>query len=345
MKSTPFLPRFGWFIFILIGIMSLVSCGETFLPTPTAAVLPTPVTSTPAPTPTAETMVAIEIAAADLVLSLPDTWIIGEGLVTPLGLVFYLGPEPLGPGPSSSTLIVADGTQYDVASLAAAILCGNNCALALEPTELAGQSGQKIIFTAPNTPTLEWFFLEHDDQILAFTLHDPITLITQPQIIASLEMVERVVIVPTTTPTETPLPPTPTFTPAPPTPTPGPPTDDPLDVMIAFLRAAANDPNTLGITYLSNELRVRVGTGETLLSLMNLENDFSNFTVEFISNLNGVRTYQASLIFTEHPTVWRNIFMIAEDGQWVISGFEIIAPPAITPTPGITPTLTITPAE
>lgn len=340
MKFTPFSSRLTLFLFIFIGLLGLTGCGKTFLPTPTPAPLPVPATFTPSPTATPETMVEQEIAAADLILSLPDTWIIGEGLVTPLGLVYYLGPEPLGSGPSSSTLVVADGEQYEVAELAAALLCGSPCELDLTQADIAGQSGQKVSFTAPNTPTLEWFFLEHNGQLLAFTLHDPLTLITHPQIIASLELIERVVIVPTATPTTTPLPATPTFTPLPPTPTPGPPTDDPLEVMIAFLRAAANDPNTLGVTYLSNELRIRIGQGTTLLELMLLTSDFSNFSVEFVSNLNGVRTYRANILFPEQPGVWRNIFMIAEDGHWVISGFAEIDPPPLTPTPRVSPTAT-----
>ncbi|MBK9049504.1 MAG: hypothetical protein IPL78_00890 [Chloroflexi bacterium] len=102
---------------------------------------------------------------------------------------------------------------------------------------------------------------------------------------------------------------------------------------IAFLRAAANDPETLGLTFLSDNLRNQVGTGTTLLQLMSLTEPFSTFEILFLGPIEEVLTYRAQLQFPDGRTTWRLIRVIAEDGQWVMSDFEVIEPPPITPTP------------
>jgi len=331
----------GYLSVLIFLLVSLTACGQTFIPSDTPVPTVTPIPLTPTPTVTPETWVEVEIAAANLILSLPDTWVIGDAQLTPLGLVINLGPEPLGPGPFSSTLVIADPAHYEAESLAAALSCSEPCAIPLETTTLAGQPAQRAILGAETTTPLEWYFLEHGGQLLAFTLHDATTLSTRADILASLELIEVVVVVPTATPSLTPIPPTITPTPPPPTPTPGPPTDEPLDVTIAFLRAAANDPETLGLTFLSDNLRNQVGTGTTLLQLMSLSEPFSTFEILFLGPIEGVLTYRAQLQFLDGRTTWRLIKVIAEDGQWVMNDFQVIEPPATTPTS--TATLEVTP--
>lgn len=327
----------GW-----LFLLSIVGCGKTFVPTPTVPPPHTPVPDTPTPSPTPETLVEVDIAAANLILSLPDTWVVGEGQLTPLGLVINLGPEPLGPGPFSSTIVVANPHEYDAATLAAALSCNTPCDIPLETFTLAGQPAQWAILGTDTATPLEWYFLEHGGQLIAFTLHDAVTLVTRQDIVDSLTLVDVVVVVPTPTRTPTPLPPTETPTPLPPTPTFGPPTEEPLDVVLAFLRAAANDPETLGITYLSNTLRTRVGQGETLLELMELEQGFSTFELLFLGNQEGILIYRANLNLVSGGNAWRRITVIAEEGEWVMSGFQIIDPPPATAT---SEPLTVTPDE
>ncbi len=345
MKAKVHTPtgQHGYLSVMIFLLVSLTACGQTFLPANTLVPSATPIPLTPTLTATPETWVEVEIAAANLILSLPDTWVIGEAQLTPLGLVINLGPEPLGPGPFSSTLVIADPAQYEAESLAAALACSEPCTIPLETTTLASQPAQRAILGEETTTPLEWYFLEHGGQLLAFTLHDATTLITREDIVTSLELVEVVVVVPTATPSLTPIPPTITPTPPPPTPTPGPPTDEPLDVTIAFLRAAANDPETLGLTFLSDNLRNQVGTGTTLLQLMSLTEPFSTFEILFLGPIEGVLTYRAQLQFPDGRTTWRLIRVIAEDGQWVMSDFEVIEPPPITPTPATTTENTPTP--
>ena len=334
----------GWLVGWLF-LLSVVGCGKTFVPTPTVAPPATPIPDTATPSPTPENLVEVEIAAANLNLSLPDTWQVGDAQLTPLGLVINLGPEPLGPGPFSSTLVVADPAEYDAAALAAALACSTPCDIPLETLTLAGQPAQRATLGADTATPLEWYFLEHGGQLIAFTLHDAATLATRPDIVESLTLLEVIVVVPTPTITPTPVPPTATPTPLPPTPTFGPPTEEPLDVVLAFLRAAANDPETLGITYLSNTLRTEIGQGETLLGLMAVEQPFTTFEVLFLGNQEGVLMYRANLQLVDGTDAWRRINVIAEEGQWVMSGFQIVDPPTATPTPShttATPTATLT---
>ncbi len=324
----------GWQLFFLAG---LTACSESIQPTATLPASPTvlPAIATATIPATPEKLVRTEIAAASLTLSLPDTWVVGESQLTPLGLVIHLGPEPLGPGPFSSTLIVTDPNQYEAATLAAALACNQECAVPLIPTTVAGQPAQKAILGADSPTPLEWFFLTREGQLLAFTLHDAQTLITRSDLVDSLELDEVVLVATaTSTPTATPLPP-PTATPTlvPPTATPGPPVEEPLAVVIAFLHAAANDPDTLGVTYLSNNLRTAIGEGETLLDLMALDQGFINFSVRFSGNLNNVLSYEANLHLSDGSTTWRMVYVIAEEGQWVMNGFLPITPPPNTATP------------
>lgn len=325
---NPIVWAIGW-----LFLLGAVGCGKTFIPTPTVISPNTPIPNTATPSPTPENFIETEIAAAHLILSLPDTWLVGEGQITPLGLVINLGPEPLGPGPFSSTIVIANPSEYDAAALAAALSCSTPCNIELADTLLAGQPAQRAVLGIDSTTPLEWYFLEHGGQLIAFTLHDAFTLITHQDIVDSLTLVDVVVVVPTPTITPTPLPPTETPTPPPPTPTFGPPAEEPLDVVLAFLRAAANDPETLGITYLSNTLRTRVGQGETLLELIELEQGFSTFEVLFLGNQDGALIYRANLNLTDGTDAWRRITVTAEEGEWVMSGFQIIAPPETAATP------------
>ncbi len=339
-----------WLLFSLIVLLliSLNGCGENFVPTPTLAASPTPVLPTPPPTNTPETWVGREIAAAYLTLSLPDTWIIGESRLTPLGLVINLGTEPLGPGPASSTLIIADPEQIEVEQLAAALSCNEPCAIPFETATIAGRPAQRAILGSDTSTPLEWYFLQHGGQLLAFTIHDATTLLTREDILSTIRLIERVIILPTATPTETPLPPTATPTLPPPTVTPGPPTAQPLDVVIAFLTATATDPDLLAIPYLSDTLRQAISDGETVLSLLSLTEKFITFELTFLGTIEEQLTYRTRLRFTNGQEVWRLIQVIAEDGQWVMNGFIVIEPPPQTPTltPELsTPTPTSTPEE
>jgi hypothetical protein len=66
---------------------------------------------------------------------------------------------------------------------------------------------------------------------------------------------------------------------------------------------------------------------------MSLTEPFSTFEILFIGPIEGVLTYRAQLQFLDGRTTWRLIKVIAEDGEWVMSDFEVIEPPPTTPTP------------
>lgn len=180
-----------WLAAVLLGsLLLLAGCGE---PTPT----PFPTETEPAPgggtgrPSTGGTATAIPLESyynetGGFRLQLPADWQVEEQGETRLGRYYRLGPPPLGPGPASSALFIAENLGAEEA--AQQLQCGPEaCAdeVELEGATLGGRSAQRALIGEGAT-ALEWFFVEAGEQLIFFTLHDPQTLQTRQDLLQTL---------------------------------------------------------------------------------------------------------------------------------------------------------------
>lgn len=303
--------------------------GEAVTGTPTAV---PPPSVTPRPT---ETLVLFTDVETGLTIRLPESWIVGPRQLTVLGWQRLLGPEPLGPGPASSSILVADASELTAPQAAALLHCGDDCPdetqIALEATTITGRPAQRAVIGAETTVALEWFFVEWEGQLVYFSIHDPETLATRTDL---LETLDFVIITPTPTPTQpptatatntpTPLPPTATDTVTPsPVPT-EPPT--PLSVSLDFLQALYDDPDSLeSLSYLSQSLRARTFNGRAAFALLAVERPYWSFQVMWGTEGEDDVVMLATLNFNDGSSVGRYIHLVNENAGWYIN--------AITPGP------------
>ncbi|MDX1663192.1 MAG: hypothetical protein R3272_05315 [Candidatus Promineifilaceae bacterium] len=145
-------------------------------------------------------------ALGNFVISLPATWQVEEQGPTDLGAYYRIGLPPLGPGPESSALFIADAEALTVAEAAVKLGCGEACAAddAFEEIELGGQPAQRVLI-GEGENALEWLFIPYGDRLIFLTLHDPESLETRQDLLQTLHFSE-LTPTPTSTPTATPTP-------------------------------------------------------------------------------------------------------------------------------------------
>jgi hypothetical protein len=109
-------------------------------------------------------------------LMLPRDWTVGEPETTSLGTQYLLGPAPLAEaGPANSAIIVANAAETTVADLGEQLLCGGGC----EPPATSsitlrnGMNAQYALIGGEGAPGQPWYFVEHQDRLIAFSIHDP----------------------------------------------------------------------------------------------------------------------------------------------------------------------------
>lgn len=147
-------------------------------------------------------------------LELPPDWQVVEQGLTRLGRYYQIGPEPVGPGPASSALFVADAERLTAEEAAAELHCaGCDETPELEEITIGDIAARRALLG--DEPSLEWFFVEHEGWLIVLTLHDPETFETRADLLGTLRLAETV------GPTET-APATATADAPPPTPTPPP---------------------------------------------------------------------------------------------------------------------------
>jgi predicted small lipoprotein YifL len=195
--------------FLLIGALLavvLAACGTGGpTPFPTEVTAPRPLatateTAAATETPTLVPTQTYENEIARFTLELPGDWIIEERGITSLGRYYLLGPQPLGPGPASSVLFIAESRELEPEEAAAQLQCGaNSCEdeISFEEIEV-GQLPALVAEITGEDTALEWIFLEHEGQLIYFTIHDPDTWKTRQDIVSSFAFVG-----PTPTPTAT----------------------------------------------------------------------------------------------------------------------------------------------
>lgn len=166
-------------------------------------------TALPTLTPTTPANQIYRDVDAGFSLNVPDDWVIGPPRLTALGRQVMLGPAPLGPGPASSTLLVADAANLDIETAALQLECGGDCPdeLVWHETTIDDRPARRTLIGAGGPAPLEWHFLEHNGRLIFFTLHDPATLVSRDDLVATLRLDETIAAV-----TLTPATPTPTST-------------------------------------------------------------------------------------------------------------------------------------
>lgn len=283
----------AWLLLLLLAL--LAACGE---PAPT----PFPTTSgttRAAATPTSPANQRYTNEVAGFSFELPPGWqVAGQG-TTRLGEYYLIGPEPLGPGPASSALFVASQTVLAAEEAAAALAC-EECDT--EPELAAATIGDVPALRAllGEPVAVEWIFVEHEDWLIFFTLHDPVTLETR---IDLLETFRLELPAPTPTPTQPPdVTPEATQAAAPPsTPTPPPTTppepteevqeadpaeelpyfDDPVAVAVDWFAAVLADPSgESALPYMSAALQQQLEPGQSPLVLLALPEPPSVYEIE-----------------------------------------------------------------
>lgn len=202
-------------------ILLMAACRPTTTPTPMTATAtvsrpePTP-TLTATPTLTPELLSPYENLEASLAFSLPAGWQVSGPLPTILGHQYLLGPEPLTPGPTTSMIFISQ--ELTAMEAAEQLQCGSSCpeAILFEETVVDQQPAQKTTIASPDTVALEWYFVMVDGRLIYFTIHDPQTLATRQDILATFQFLPLPVAVVSPTAAPSPAPTlTPTVTPTP----------------------------------------------------------------------------------------------------------------------------------
>ncbi len=208
-------------ICLAVVCLFIAGCADTGrsgspTPFPTVTTAPTRTPSpTPAPTGTPAGITRYTIRQGNFSLRLPGDWKVVPAGLTSLGIYYQLGPAPVGPGPFSSSIFVADATELSVTKAAEQLLCGGGCAddLEFEDTTVAGEPAVSTVLQAGEMPPLTWTFVEREGQVIIFSIHDPVTLVDRPDL---LDTIVFMTVTPSPAPSATPTPRmTPTTTPVP----------------------------------------------------------------------------------------------------------------------------------
>lgn len=215
--------RFGLALRLSLLLLALTACGEA-TPTPFPTV-ERAAGGGPARTATPPPMQEFTDESGAFSLELPPDWQVVEQGMTRLGRYYQLGPEPVGPGPASSALFVADAGELAAEEAAVELHCADcDEAPELEETTIGDIPARRAMLGSE--PALEWFFVEHEGWLIVLTLHDPETLETRADLLETLTLGETGAAEPTeVAPTEaapTEAPPA-TTAPEGPPPTPTPP--------------------------------------------------------------------------------------------------------------------------
>ncbi|MFW6184192.1 MAG: hypothetical protein ACOC8X_10390 [Chloroflexota bacterium] len=205
MKGEALGKRFPMVGILLVLSLGLVACGRA-TPTPFATTTGETAEATTAPQPTdtpEPSWQTFQSPQGLFSIDLPADWHVEERGQTALGVQYALGPEPLGPGPATSMLFVADAGERTAQEAAESLACANGCdeEIALEETTVGAASALRAVLGT--APPLEWYFLSHGDYLVYFSIHDPDTFATREDIIATFAFDEEIVEASTATPTTT----------------------------------------------------------------------------------------------------------------------------------------------
>ncbi|HRW07572.1 MAG TPA: hypothetical protein P5121_20855 [Caldilineaceae bacterium] len=123
-----------------------------------------------------------ENAEAGFSLRLPTDWTVGDAQERPYGTLYLMGPAPLSPNSAvNGSIIVADAGQLTTEQLAAQLRCGASenaapCdAPALAAVQLRnGIAAQFALIDGNGSPLRPWYFVTHDNKLVALTVHDAV---------------------------------------------------------------------------------------------------------------------------------------------------------------------------
>ncbi len=134
------------------------------------------------------------IAEGNFSLELPDGWqVFGPTRVDndvnrPLNM-YVFGTEAATHGePYASRVIIATAAQWTVEEFAVA-QCGTLCPThPIQDTTIGGKPAKKTIIGGAHNPWLvTWYFVNHNDELLAFTIHDYETLEPLNDVLQSIQ--------------------------------------------------------------------------------------------------------------------------------------------------------------
>ncbi|HJW83716.1 MAG TPA: hypothetical protein VJ754_05365, partial [Anaerolineae bacterium] len=126
-------------------------------------------------------------AEGGFTLSLPAEWTVSGPQDTPLGRQYLLGAAPLRQGPAASSIIIADAARLSIRQ-AIDLLCGGACATPPE-LEASGLIPAQVATVGGNgAPALEWYFVQHEDNLIYFSIHDADSLQTLDAVIQTFSL-------------------------------------------------------------------------------------------------------------------------------------------------------------
>ena len=195
-----------WLLATLLALsLWVVACGQaTPTPFPTVTRETAEATTAPRPTETREPdWQTFHSPQGQFSIELPGDWRIEERGQTALGLQYALGPEPLGPGPATSMLFVADADEVTAQDAAEGLACAEECdeEIVLEETTVGDAPAQRAVLGTD--PPLEWYFVSDGEHLVHFSIHDPHTFVTREDIVTTFAFDEPAADAATTTPTAT----------------------------------------------------------------------------------------------------------------------------------------------
>jgi hypothetical protein len=120
-------------------------------------------------------------------LTLPQGWSVGATRETVLGTLTVVGAAPLDPQAGNSAIYVADTTDVPLVHAVKRIFCGpSDCEpdVLVEDVVVGGVPAQRSV--PADGVKVTWYFLIHDGKTITFTLHDPATQETLPDVIDSI---------------------------------------------------------------------------------------------------------------------------------------------------------------
>ncbi|MDA0245895.1 MAG: hypothetical protein OT477_20980 [Chloroflexi bacterium] len=323
-------------------------------------------TSLTVPSQTAETSLTLDYSDAfqpyrndemGFSLDLPLEWVVEGPLRTPLGTMYLVGKPPLQPGdPSVSTFLVAPSEQWSAIRAAEQLLCGGGCVsdVRFTLTTVNDMPARELLIETEGVPPLTWYFVEQDNQLLYFSLHDPITFATLDRLVqtvrfqptsaatAALDLPtatpEIIAIVPTPAPTE----PAATAEPTPePTATPDLREVGPVQ-MVNDLLAGVLQQRLFSVSEAEYQFTAAyLAANEPrplLLTALQLNQLLKQFSVAR-EDAGGV-VVRAEIVLLDDTRVARLFTMVKEDEVWRIDQIEPadLPQPATTEAPTETPT-------